>query len=94
MALRMYELYRKRRFLQEYTMQVIPAAFIRPYIGGEEYINGIRHFCLGLRGVESSVIPSLPEVKGGAITAVVFFPKSYVPCISVFSFCTVSVSEA
>ena len=79
MALRMYELYRKRRFLQEYTVQVIPAAFIRPYIGGEEYINGIRRFCLWLRGVESSVIRSLPEVKGGAITTVVFFQSPTSP---------------
>ncbi len=46
-------------------LRVCPDArpFVRPYIGAYEFINGVERFCLWLKGADTSVIRSLPEVK-------------------------------
>ncbi len=38
------------------------AQFIRPYLGSEEFINGIQRWCLWLEGVSPAVLRSMPQV--------------------------------
>ncbi len=37
--------------------------FVRRYVGAYEFINDVERFCLWLKGADTSVIRSLPEVK-------------------------------
>lgn len=36
--------------------------FIRPYIGSEDFINGLRRYCIWLRGVAPEVLRAMPEI--------------------------------
>jgi hypothetical protein len=36
--------------------------FIRPYIGSEDFINGLRRYCIWLRGAAPEVLRTMPEI--------------------------------
>ena len=38
------------------------AEFIRPFVGAEEFINGIERWCLWLEGINAALLRSMPEV--------------------------------